>query len=58
MIHLQTTDIICQRQLNFITMIDMLEIMFIVFKTRKESRGCFSRLTIGAMIKLVEMGSC
>jgi succinate dehydrogenase/fumarate reductase flavoprotein subunit len=26
------------------TMIDMLEMMFMVFKTRKESRGCFSRL--------------
>ena len=26
------------------TMIDMLEVMFTVFKTRKESRGCFSRL--------------
>ncbi|MGN1155135.1 MAG: FAD-binding protein [Agathobacter sp.] len=26
------------------TMIDMLEIMFMVFKTRKESRGCFNRL--------------
>jgi succinate dehydrogenase / fumarate reductase flavoprotein subunit len=26
------------------TMIDMLEVMFMVFKTRKESRGCFSRL--------------
>ncbi|MGI5930939.1 MAG: FAD-binding protein [Eubacterium sp.] len=26
------------------TMIDMLEVMFTVFKIRKESRGCFSRL--------------
>lgn len=26
------------------TMIDMLEIMFLVFRTRKESRGCFNRL--------------
>lgn len=26
------------------TMIDMLEIMYMVFSTRKESRGCFSRL--------------
>jgi succinate dehydrogenase/fumarate reductase flavoprotein subunit len=26
------------------TMIDMLEMMFEVFRTRKESRGCFSRL--------------
>ena len=26
------------------TMIDMLEMMFMVFKTRTESRGCFSRL--------------